>query len=133
MYLQKEDNKLLMNSDYNKIIMEYQLIINLLDNMRNQLSKFRTKNRIEVNDQSRAVCNNNSDIRSKTTMLNSLVYMIIVIHIKGRIAITGEGDYAAARQADERNKGVIFKNCAPSINCESEINNIKICILKIVI
>ena len=133
MYLQKEDNKLLMNSDYNKIIMEYQLIINLLDNMRNQLSKFRTKNRIEVNDQSRAVCNNNSDIRSKTTMLNSLVYMIIVIHVKGRIAITGEGDYAAARQADERNKGVIFKNCAPSINCESEINNIKICILKIVI
>ena len=80
MYLQKEDNKLLMNSEYNKIIMEYQLIINLLDNMQNQLSKFRTKNRIEVNDQSRAVCNNNSDIRFKTTMLNSLVYMIIVIH-----------------------------------------------------
>ena len=28
----------------------------------------------------------------------------------------------AARQADERDKGVIFKNCAPFINCKSEIN-----------
>ena len=31
-----------------------------------------------------------------------------------------------ARQAGERNKGVIFKNCAPFINCKSEINNIEI-------
>ena len=33
---------------------------------------------------------------------------------------------AAARQADERDKGVTFKNCAPFINCISEINNTKI-------
>ena len=26
-------------------------------------------------------------------------------------------------QADERNKGVIFKNCPPFIDCKSEINN----------
>ena len=31
-----------------------------------------------------------------------------------------------ARQAGERNKGVIFKNCAAFINCKSEINNIEI-------
>ena len=31
-----------------------------------------------------------------------------------------------ARQAGERNKGVIFKDCAPFINCKSEINNIEI-------
>ena len=31
-----------------------------------------------------------------------------------------------ARPAGERNKGVIFKNCAPFINCKSEINNIEI-------
>ena len=36
------------------------------------------------------------------------------------------GDNAAARQADERNKGVIFKNCAPFTNCKSETNNIEI-------
>ena len=51
--------------------MEYQKIINLLDNTSNQLSKFRTKNWIEINDQSRGVYNTNSDNRFKTTMLKS--------------------------------------------------------------
>ena len=36
--------------------MGYQKIINLLGNTPNQLSKFRTKNWIEINDQSRGVC-----------------------------------------------------------------------------
>ena len=40
-----------------------------------------------------------------------------------RITITGRGANAAARQADERDKGLSFKNCAPFINCISEINN----------
>ena len=35
--------------------MQYQKIINLLDNTSNQSSKFRTKNWIEINDQSRGV------------------------------------------------------------------------------
>ena len=35
--------------------MEYQKLINLLDNASNQLSKFRTKKWTEINDQSRAV------------------------------------------------------------------------------
>ena len=35
--------------------MQFQQIINLLDNTPNQLYKFRTKNGIEVNDQSRGV------------------------------------------------------------------------------
>ena len=46
--------------------------------------------------------------------------------VKGRIKITGAGDNATARQADERNKGVIFKNCAPFITCKSEIIHIEI-------
>ena len=49
--------------------MESQKIINLLENASNQSSKFRTKNWIEINDQSRGVYNTNSDIRFKTTML----------------------------------------------------------------
>ena len=48
--------------------MGYQKIINLPDNTSNQLSKFRTKNWIEINDQSRGVYNTNSDIRFKSTM-----------------------------------------------------------------
>ena len=51
--------------------MEYQKIINLLDNTPNQLSKFRTKNWIEIKYQSSGVYNVNSDIRFKTTMLKS--------------------------------------------------------------
>ena len=45
------------------------------------------------------------------------------ILVKGTITITGAGDDAAARRADERNKGVIFKNCAPFTKCISRINN----------
>ena len=35
----------------------------------------------------------------------------------------GAGGDAAAKQADERDKGVAFKNCTPFTNCISEINN----------
>ena len=54
--------------------------------------------------------------------------MVIVIHaylyilIKGTITVTGRGADQAARQADERNKGVIFKNYVPLIDCMTEIN-----------
>ena len=108
--------------------MEYQKIINLLDNTSNQLSKFRTKNWIEINDQSREVYNTKGDIRFKTTMLKSSLcdYGDAYILVKGTITITGAGADAAARQADERDKGVIFKNCAPFINCKTEINNTEI-------
>ena len=90
--------------------MEYQKMINLLDNISNQPSKFRTKNWIERNDQLRGTYNTNSDIRFKTTMLKSILcdYSDAYILVKGRITITGAGDDAAARQADERNKEVIY-------------------------
>ena len=51
--------------------MKYQKIINLLDNTSNQTSKYRTKNWVEINYQSRGVYNTNSGIRFKTTMLKS--------------------------------------------------------------
>ena len=38
--------------NYNSIIMEYQKIINLLENKPNQPSKFRIKNWVEINDES---------------------------------------------------------------------------------
>ena len=105
--------------------MEYQKIINFRDNTPNQLSKFRTKSWIEIIDQSRGVYNVNSDIRFRTTLLKSILcdYSYPQILFKGRITITGDGADAAARQADERDKEIIFKTCAPFINCKSEINN----------
>ena len=108
--------------------MEYQKIRNLLENTSNQPSKFRTKNWIEINDQSRGAYNTNSDIIFRTTMPKSSLcdYSDAYILVKGRITITGEGDNADARHANERNKGVVFKTCAPFTNCKSEINNAEI-------
>ena len=45
------------------------------------------------------------------------------ILVKRTITITGAGNDAAARQADERDKGGTFKNCAPFTKCISRINN----------
>ena len=108
--------------------MEYQKIANLIDEKSNKPSKFRTKNWVEINDESRRTYNVNSQIKFKTTMLKSGLcdYSDAYILVKGKITITGTGDDAAVRQADERNKGVVFKNCAPSINCISEINNTQV-------
>ena len=70
--------------------MEYLKIINLLENTSNQLSKFRTKSWIEINDQSRGVYNTNCDIRFKTTMFKSSLcdYSYAYILVKGTIIIT---------------------------------------------
>ena len=109
--------------------MEYQKIANLIDdNTLNQPSKFRTRNWVEINDESRGAYNVNSQIKFKTTMLKSSLfdYSGAYILVKGKITIAGAGADAAARQADERDKGVIFKNCAPFINCISKINNTQI-------
>ena len=51
--------------------MEYQKIINLLDNPSNQLSKFRTKNSFEKNNDSHETKNSGSQIRFKTSILKS--------------------------------------------------------------
>ena len=39
------------------------------------------------------------------------------------VRITGEGDAAAARQVDERGKGITFKNCAPFTRFIGRITN----------
>ena len=72
--------------------------------------------------------NVNSQIKFKTTMLRSSLsdYRDAYILVKGKITITGEGTDAAATEADKRDKGAAFKNCAPSTNCISEINNTQI-------
>ena len=108
--------------------MEYQKIVNLIDDTSNQPSKFRTKNWVEINDESRRAYNVNSQIKLKTTMLKSSLcdYSDAYILVKGTITINGIGADAAARRADEREKGVAFKNCAPFTNCISEINNTQV-------
>ena len=106
--------------------MEYQKIANLMDAASNQPSKFRTKNWVEINDESRGTYNVNSQIKFKTTMLKFSLcdYSDAYILVKGRI--TGAAADAAARRADERDKGMAFKNCSPFTNCISEIDNTQV-------
>ena len=96
----------------------------MLDNTSNQPSKCKTRNWVEINDESKGTCTSN-DVKFKATMLRSSLcdYSDACILATGTIIITGERDDLAARQADERNKGVTFKNCAPFTKCISRINN----------
>ena len=48
------------------------------------------------------------------------------IIVQEKITVTGAGDDAAARRADERNIGAIFENCAPFIKCINKINDTEI-------
>ena len=104
--------------------MEYQKIANLLNNESDQSSKFRTRNWVELNDESRESYAN-SDTEFKTTMLRSNLcdYADSYILAKGTITIASAGDNDAARRANERDKGVTFKNCAPFTKCIRRIND----------
>ena len=104
--------------------MECQKIANQLNDASNQPSKFRTRNWVQINDESRGTYISN-DIKFKTTMLRSNLcdYADAYILVKGAITITGARDDAAAKRLDERNKGVIFTNCARFNKCISRINN----------
>ena len=90
--------------------MEYQTIINLLNNELNKPSKFRTRNWVEKNDKSRGEYTGNN-IKFKTTILRSNLcdYGDAYILVRGTITITGVGDDDAAKQLEERNKDVTFK------------------------
>ena len=107
--------------------MECQKITNLLDNASNQPSKFRTRNWVEINDESRGTYTGSS-IRFETTMVRSNLcdYADAYIHVNGRIAITGGGADGAARRVDERDKGITFKNCGPFDKWINRINNTEI-------
>ena len=52
------------------------------------------------------------------------------ILVSGTITITGEEDNDTAKQLDERNKVVLFKNCIIFIDWISRINNTQIDIAK---
>ena len=64
-----------------------------MDDASNQPSKFRTKNWVEINDESRGAYNVNSQIKFKTTVLKSSLcdYSDAYILVKGTITIVGEG------------------------------------------
>ena len=72
--------------------MEYQKVINLLDNTPNQPTKFRTKNWAEISDESHGVYNTDSQIKFKTSILRSSLcdYSDAYILVKGTISIVAQ-------------------------------------------
>ena len=112
--------------NYNSIIIEYQEIINLLNNKLNQPTKFNTKNWVEINDESRRTYNTNSQIRFKTSMLRSSLCDYSDSHILVKGIITVENTAAAGQAANNADKKIIFKNCASFTSHISRINNTQI-------
>ena len=104
--------------------MQYQKIENLLNDALNQPPKVRTRNWVEINDESRGTYTSNCN-KFKTTMLRSNLcdYADAYILVKGTITITGAGYDDAAKRLDKRNKGLTFKTCALLTKCISRINN----------
>ena len=92
--------------------MKHQKVIHFLDNEITEQSNFRTKIRVEINDDARETHNTNSHIKYQRAILNSSFcdYGDAYILDKGVIVITGGGASAIATQSDEIDKQVIFKN-----------------------
>ena len=106
--------------------MEYQKIANLLDKTSNQPSKFRTKNWIKINDESRETYSANRQISFKTSMLRSSLcdYIDTYILVKGNTSVNNTA--AADADANNTNKKVIFKNCAPFTDRRSKTTNTQV-------
>ena len=106
--------------------MEYQKIANLLDSASNKPSKFRTRNCVEENYDVGGPYLPNKQIRFKIAMLRSSLcdYSDAYIPVKGNITVNNTA--TAGADANNTNKKVIFKNCAPFTNCISKINNTQI-------
>ena len=108
--------------------MEHDKINNLLlskDNeMSEQLSKFVTREDVEVKSLSDTY-NENKSIRFKTPMLRSSLcdYSDAYILVKGKITGTALGANIDANNIrDKRNRPLILKNNAPFVSCITRIN-----------
>ena len=104
--------------------MEYQKI-NLLDDTMNQPSKFRTRNWVEINDESKGSYDN-SNIRFETSIICSNVcdYSDAYIRVKGTITVSNTA--AAGAAVNNTNKKVKFKNFVPFTDCITKINNAQV-------
>ena len=98
----------------------------MLNDESNKPSKFKTRNWVEINDEARGTYSPNKQISFKTSILRSSLcdYGDVYILVKGNITVNDTADAGAA--ANNTNKKVIFKNCAPFTNYISKINNTQI-------
>ena len=97
--------------------MEYQKIVNLLDETTNQSSIFRTRWWVELNIEWIGK-NDNSNIKFKTSMIRSKLcdYSDAYIPVKETIEVLNRADYWKKK----------INNCASFTNCATEINNTQV-------
>ena len=84
------------------------------------------KNQVEINDESRGTCSVNRQVNFKTSVLGSSLcdYSNAYILVNENISVNNTA--AAGAAANNTNKKVVFKNCAPFSDCISKINNIQV-------
>ena len=92
----------------------------------NKPSKFRTRNWVEINDDIRGTYSPDKQIRFKTAMLRSSLCDYSDAYILAKANATVNFTAAEGAAANNTNKKVIFKNCAPFTGCIGKINNIEI-------
>ena len=97
----------------------------MLSDESHKASKFKTRTWAEINDEARGTYSPNKQIKYKTSMLRSSLcdYGYAYILVKGNITVNNT---AAGNDANNTNKKVKFKNCAPFTSRISKINNTQI-------
>ena len=95
----------------------------MLVNAPNQPTKFRTKNWIEINDGARGTFNTKSQIKFKTSMIQSSIcdYSDAYMLVSGTITVNELAGYGG-----NNNIQVVFENGTPFTDCISKINNTQI-------
>ena len=86
----------------------------------------RKKNWVKINDESRGMYNEHSQIRFKTSMLRSTLcdFSDGYILVRGTLAVVNTG--AQGQSNNPTNKKVVLKNRAPFTNCINKINNTQV-------
>ena len=100
--------------------MEYQKIINILDDTKNQSSTFR--NWVEINYELKGRYDN-SNIRFETSLIRSNVCDYSDVYILVKRIIIAPSMAAASAAVNNTNKKVIFPDCTLVTYCITEINN----------
>ena len=94
----------------------------MLDNKPNQPSKFKTKNWVEINDESRGTYNKDNQIRFKTSMLRSN----LCDRSNAYILVNETMHQSETLQLKVKQIIPPIKSCMPFTNCISRINNTQV-------
>ena len=94
-------------------------------------SKFTAINWIETNDESQGAYDNinnenNDNIKFKSLLIRSNLCIYTDADILVKKAITVPNTETSGAAANNTSKKIIFKNCAPFINCITQINKTQV-------